>query len=316
MRTETGALDQLIKQLTSQAYLLRHPATDKRPFVQPEEELRYARRAASYLMVGEVEEAAEAAYEFKYELIEYHDTDAGARYYVLREDLSRIETARGWGAFLLNPEPEFEALIEAPHPLGDSNSAQLASRVFAEGARALLIAGAHRKKADLPDFEESVFHQVHASWIGGNKTMPVLQVHGFAAYKHNFPEDAQLILSTGGGQVIEELQHLDSQFDRHGFPCYVYNTLDPRSKENKKVNGDAPGDQFRSLAATKNEQGKQVREEGGKFVHLEFEIAIRHDRERRERAAQVVAQTMSRLAPAERTQLRQATRGRAIKAGG
>ncbi len=214
--------------------------------------------------MGEVEKAAIAADKIAYELVEFHDTQANRRYYLLREDLSQIETLRGWGAYLLNAEPEFNALVEAPHPLGDSNTAPLAATVFSNGARGLLIAGAHRKKADLPDFVESVFHQVHSAWVGSQALLPVLQIHGFAGFKHDFPRDAQMVLSTGGGRLSQELIELDTRFEEQGFNSYVYNTLDPKSRTNVRVNGDSPGHRFRPLAATKNEQGRHARDAGGR----------------------------------------------------
>lgn len=297
VRQESGSLQELVDQLTSKQYLLHCPTSDKRPFVKPHEELRFARRAANLLAVGEVAPAAKAASRFGYEVVEFCDTQTRQQYYLLREDLSSVNEPRGWGAYLLNPSPAFNTLVEAPHPLGDSKTVPLAAEVFAAGARGLLIAGAHRDKADLPDFVESIFHQVHAAWVGSSGLFPVLQIHGFAGYKHDFPKDAQLVLSTGCGQVPEELIELDKQMDHHGFPSYVYNTLDPASRRNKRVNGDTPGKQFRMLAATKNVQGQHARGQGCKFMHLEFEYHLRHDDQRRTQAAHVVARTMAELAP-------------------
>ncbi|TWT78243.1 hypothetical protein Pla123a_10340 [Posidoniimonas polymericola] len=296
---ETGTLPELVERLTSHDYLLQHPSQDSRPYVEPGDALRLARRAASLMAVGELQQAAVTAAQIGYELVDFHDTESRNRYFVLREDLASIEQLRGWGAYLLNPAPKFNTLVEAPHPLGDSETAPLAARVFESGARGLLIAGAHRKKADLPDFVESVFHQVHSAWMGGQTLLPVLQVHGFAARKHDFPKDAQLILSTGGGSVTKELLKLDERLDEHGFPSYVYNTLDPTSNRNRRVNGDSAGSRFRSLAATKNVQGQHARGEGSAFMHLEFDYDLRHDKDRSVKAAEVVASAMLEIASVE-----------------
>jgi len=288
-----------VDELTSREYTLRKPSEDERPYEDPNDALRDARHAAASLAVGDLEAAAKAASAIAYELLEFYDTDAHRTYYLLREDLAKLPAARGWGAYLLNPDPKFHALIEAPHPIDDSKTAPLAAGVFEAGARGLLLATAHRQKADVPDLVESVFHQVHSAWIGGQALLPVLQIHGFLASKHDFPSGAEVILSTGGGQVIKELKALDKRFDEQGFPGYVYNELDPESPNNRQVNGDSPGERFWSLAATKNEQGKHARKRGGRFMHLEFEHAVRHDEERREQAARIVAETMVELAPAE-----------------
>lgn len=294
----SGTVRELVDELTSREYTLRKPSDDERPYEEPGEALREARHAAASLAVGDLESAAKAAGAIAYELLEFYDTDAKCTYYLLREDLEKLPAARGWGAYLLNPEPKFNALVEAPHPIDDSKTAPLAAGVFEAGARGLLLSTTHRDKADVPDLVASVFHQVHSAWIGGQTLLPVLQIHGFLARKHNFPSGADVILSTGGGRVTGELKALDRRFEESGFRGYVYNELRPDSSQNREVNEDAPGARFWSLAATKNEQGKHARKLGGKFVHVEFEQSVRHDSERRDQAARVVAETMTELAPA------------------
>src|SRR5690606_14694620 len=129
--------------------------------------------------------------------------------------------------------------------------------------KALLIAGAQRDKADVPDLINSVFHQVHVAWSGTLGRVATWQIHGFALEKHPFPENARAILSTGAGDVPGEIVQLKTELANRGLPGYVFNHLEPSAELNMEVNDGTPGFRFRSLAATKNEQGRHVREQGG-----------------------------------------------------
>lgn len=166
------------------------------------------------------------------------------------------------GAYLFNPDSKYPALVEAPHPIDDSNSAKVAAMVFARGARGLLLAGAQRDKADVPDLVDSVFHQVHVAWTGAMGHVAVWQIHGFALEKHPFPRNAKAVLSTGSGDMIDEIVHLNDQLTDRGLESYAFNRLKPTNKLNKWVNQGTPGLRFASLAATKNEQGRHLRSLG------------------------------------------------------
>ena len=231
-----------------------------------------------------------------YELVVLHDRQTDQKYFLLRENLARVGEPRGWGAYLFNPSATVNVIVEAPHPLGDEHSAEIAAQVFANGARGLLIAGAHRRKADLPDLVSSVFHQVHIAWTGGDfgaGPTPAVQVHGYGGFRHDFPADTQVVLSTGDGQITETLLALDRAFDNAGLASYVFNRLSPTSKRNYAVNGQQSGGRFWTLAATKNEQGKQLRHAGGEFLHVEFEAAVRADAGLRQQAAELLTAILS-----------------------
>lgn len=291
-----GSLDVLIGELTSRRYVLRGPASDDRPYVDPADQLGHFHRLALALERGDLVNARRLADRVGYELFRFRDTGAGREYLVLREDLNRIDTLRGWGSYLLNQEPRFLTLVEAPHPIDDANSARVAAHVFAAGARGLLIAGANRDKADVPDLTDSVFHQMHVAWVGPAAEVPAWQIHGFALFKHPFPRDADVILSTGDGAAPPELVEAHHRLEQRGFGGYVYNQLNPRSPLNKELNAGVPGVKFSSLAATKNEQGRYSRSRGGGFVHVELEVAVRADPQRRREAAAAIASAMRRTA--------------------
>ena len=291
---ETGSLRTLVTELTSEKYLLREPEDDDRPYVEPDEALPTARKVATLLDQGDVEEAAELADEIDMEVVRFEDEWTDEEYLVLREEVDEPEDARGWGSYVLNPDAEEPAIVEAPHPLGDAESVKVATMVFEEGAKGLLIAGAHRDKADVPDLVDSVFHQVHVAWTGVAGEVAAWQIHGFALRKHRFPPEAKVILSGGDGSVHDKLVDLDRKMESKGMATYVFNHLPPESVTNQRVNEGTPGVKFTPLAATKNEQGRHLRSVGGEFVHVELEVSVRRDGEARREAAEAIAKAIDR----------------------
>lgn len=293
LRTLSGTLPELVAELTSSRYFLYGPKSDPRPYLQPDEALSTISQTARMLDHGEVEEAARLADEVDYELVEFIDRETEQRYLLLRENLEKLAEPRGWGSYILNPESDLPALIEAPHPIDDAHSASVAAMVFARGSKALLIAGAQRDKADVPDLINSVFHQVHVAWSGTLGRVATWQIHGFAIEKHPFPENARAILSTGAGDVPGEIVQLKAELASRGLPGYVFNHLEPSAELNIEVNDGTPGFRFRSLAATKNEQGRHVREQGGTFVHVELERSVRTSDQQRQQAAEAIAEAIA-----------------------
>ncbi|MEM1305019.1 MAG: hypothetical protein AAGG46_08985, partial [Planctomycetota bacterium] len=229
-------------------------------------------------------------------VVRFEDEWTDEEYLVLREEVDEPEDTRGWGSYVLNPDAEAPAIVEAPHPLGDSESVKVATMVFEEGAKGLLIAGAHRDKADVPDLIDSVFHQVHVAWTGVAGEVAAWQIHGFALRKHPFPSGAKAILSAGDGVVHDELADLDRKLESKGMESYVFNRLPAESPANQRVNEGTPGVKFSPLAATKNEQGRHLRSVGGEFVHVELEASVRHCGEARRQAAEAIAGAIARSA--------------------
>jgi hypothetical protein len=294
--TVTGTLPALVAELTGPDYFLRGPQSDPRPYVDPQPVLGSIYRAARLLDHGQVDRAALTAASAGYEVVRFVDKETRHEYLVMRENLRTVGTVRGWGAYLLNPQSQVPALVEVPHPIDDSNTAKVGALVFAGGARGLLIAGAQRDKADVPDLIDSVFHQVHVAWSGPWGKVATWQIHGFAIEKHRFPENAKAILSTGSGEVIEEIVALNDALTSRGLDGYTFNRLEAEDEVNQQVNNGQPGVRFTSLAATKNEQGRHLRSLGGSFVHVELERAVRGDAEQRRIAAEAIAKTIAETA--------------------
>lgn len=299
--TISGSLHKLVGELTSEKYFLEDPHRDPRPYIEPSFALSTLYRASRHVAGGNVDEAARLASQVDCEVVRFVDERTKDDYVLIREDLATLSAPRGWGSYLYNPKAKIPALVEAPHPVDDSNSAKVATMVFARGAQGLLVAGAQRDKADVPDLVDSVFHQVHVAWTAMGQ-MAVWQIHGFALEKHSFPRDAKAVLSTGGGEVINEIVTLNDQLTDRGIDSYAFNRLNPANDLNKWVNRGTPGLRFASLAATKNEQGRHLRSVGGTFVHVELERCVRRDAQQRAIAAEAIAEAMQETAkkkPAE-----------------
>lgn len=298
IRSETGRLQEFIGTLASSDYVLGEPAVDARAYVAPGPVLHAFSRLATDLAWGDVRAAAAEAAQLDYEVVEFVDATTHRKYFVLREDLSRGQPSRGWGSYIINRDSQVDAIVEVPHPVADAQTPEIGAMVFEQAnAKGFLLAGAHRLKADVPDLVDSVFHQVHAAWIGPAAQVAAWQIHGFSSSKHSFPDDADVIASTGDGVIAPEVENLDAMFENQGLRSYVFNNRPAKSPVNERLNGDVPGVTFTSLAATTNEQGRYSRRLGGSFVHVELESQMRLDAAQRERAAAIIAAAMD-AAPA------------------
>ena len=295
LKTETGRLQALIARLASSDYVIDEAAKDKRPYVEPTTPVLHAfRHLAAAMAWGDVKDAARQASKLDYELVEFTDSHTKTEYFVLREDRKRVDPIRGWGSYIVNPHSRIDTLVEVPHPIADAQTPEIGGLVFENAeAKGFLLAGAHREKADVPDLVDSIFHQVHTAWIGPLARITAWQIHGFAGFKHAFPRGAEVVASTGDGEIVPELSSLDALLEDRGLASYVFNDRAADSRMNKRLNKGVPGVTFTSLAATQNEQGRLSRSLGGAFVHVELETSIRTKEDTREVAASVIASAMS-----------------------
>jgi hypothetical protein len=297
LRRESGRLADLITLLASKQYVLGEPTNDPRPYVDPTPALNAFRHLAAALAWGDVNVAARKAAEFDYEVVRFEDVDSDRRYYVLRENLDAVETLRGWGSYIMNPQARVDALVEVPHPMADVHTPEIGGQVFDQcEARGFLLAGTHREKADVPDLVDSIFHQVHAAWIGPAARVAAWQIHGFASSKHPFPRGAQVVASAGDGAVSPEIAALDAVLEERGLASYVFNELPAEAQENQRLNGGVAGVTFTSLAAAKNEQGRLSRSLGGSFVHIELEGNVRATAASRSEAGAAIAAVINKAA--------------------
>lgn len=208
---------------------------------------------------GLLEPATSLAATYGFELVEYTDRgDENAKSYLLREE-KPVE--RGWGLFVFRTEPTNNLIIEAPHPLFDNGTPQLALLVYRTlSAQALLIAGAHRDAnadgtADAAHNPQTVFQAVHENLI--RSTNPtVLQIHGFATDKH--PGYPQIVLGSDQANASNLLATLSTAFTQSGLTV-----------------GICDGGSWTALCGETNVQASSMSD--GVFIHLELDETVRNN---------------------------------------
>ncbi len=261
-------------------------------------ELAAFRALADALKANDESLAVALADSLNYEVVRYTDSLSGRRFLGTRERLVGGAQTRGWGSYFLQPAFQRDALVEVPHVRFDLHSEELGARSFRDsGARGFLLAGAHRNangpgSADVAQLTGSVFHQVHASWVGPAARTDSWQVHGYAAANHSFPAGTDAVLSNGDGSVSLEVLALDEALTALGYLSYAYNTLPADSASNLSVNDGLVGTTFSSLGGTTNVQGQLSRSLGGRFLHAEFEQSLRFTPAERQQAASALSQAI------------------------
>ncbi len=224
---------------------------------------------------------------------------AGSTYFGLQESNTGADR-KGWGSFLLRQGGSSSALLQVAHPLFDTNTPSIAAQAFVgSDARGLLIAGAHRNAngqgtADVAHLTESVFQEVHQSFVENATDPSVWQIHGFNIDLHpEFPAGIDAVISSGTGSVTEFVLGLDQRIDdlAGGWTSHTYNTLEINDALNIATNENVAGSVFSSLAGTTNIQQQHTTSLGGQFVHIELEQSFRIDGG--EFSRQLISQTIA-----------------------
>ena len=152
----------------------------------------------------------------------------------------------GWGFIALRTSPTL--LIEVPHPGSDRFTARLGLDLFhAIPAAALLVAGTHRRHADVAHDPHSLFH-AFAQTLGTTE----LQLHGFAAAS---APGTDAVLSAGAGRPAELHRALTKTLTHQGFRVRHHG----------------------HLAGRTNAQGIAAAARGTPFLHLELAPVLRSD---------------------------------------
>jgi len=254
------------------------------------QELTDFRALADSVENGLIEQAATQAEALNYEMVVFTDTRNNRPYYLLREELDGFGSqTTGWGNYIFDPAERANLLFEAPHPLYDTNTPELAIDIFyGTKAKGYLMAGAHRNQGDgtfghanVCGHTNSIFHIVHEEWSDA-ETLP-FQIHGFDWDKHtNFPAGTDMVISNGDAVVHQPHIDLDAAFDDALLLSFVYNALSINDPVNIQVNTDwenggiVYGGTFSSLSGGYNVQGQFTRNTYGQaFLHCEHEQSIR-----------------------------------------
>lgn len=134
-----------------------------------------------------------------YVLIRFVDTETEDQYWVLQEAPS---VEKGWGTVVVNPDPDRNLIVEAPHPAADLDTHRQGADLFrASGARVLIVAGTHRcsnqsaspcsgttsvcgasfepfRQSDMAHFVKSPFQATHKFFVDQFSDATVLNLHG------------------------------------------------------------------------------------------------------------------------------------------
>jgi hypothetical protein len=216
---------------------------------------------------NELTQATQSASVYHYELLWLTDPkDSNAESYVLQE---RQPIERGWGLYFFRVLDASDIVVEAPHPIADENTAEVALDLYRVlHAKALLVAGAHRNansdgSADPTHAQESIFQTVHTALfkLGEESAHPAifLQIHGYDPETHpkvphvvigyNWKNDPQkdLLLS----KILSALQ------------------------TNHITVGACQEKNYPGLCGTTNVQRQATA--GGVFLHMELSPELRRD---------------------------------------
>lgn len=246
------------------------PRSGSEAYVVPDqEEQADFSRLVSMIQREELADAVQLAGNHSYSLAYYVDKgDDYATSYLLRE---QRPIQKGWGLYAFRLDSTSNLIIEAPHPLYDRRTPSVALDVYrALDARALLVAGAHRKankdgSADVAHAPESIFQSIHQTLSQGMETTSgkavILQIHGFHSSKHDgYP---QAVIGFG-----EEIQAANTSLIR---------ALGAALEEQGIRVGLCTDDAWKSLCGRTNGQG--ATSHGNIFIHLELDEKIRRNDE-------------------------------------
>jgi len=210
---------------------------------------------------GSILSASNLAAQLNYRVIPVNDSATGNKYYVLMENTT---VNRGWGSYLFAAErspSKTQVIIEAPHPVTDFNSQQIAYTIFTSAyphVTALLVSGVERTfgpngQTDMAHRTQSIFETAHESFTRFGSV--AIQIHGFDAAHH--PTEPLVVLSDGDGGINGALQAIASNLEAANLSVGIFD-----------------GFTHEKLGAQKNIQGRYARAFGAGFVHSEISSIV------------------------------------------
>jgi hypothetical protein len=210
---------------------------------------------------GSILSASNVATQLDYQLIPVNDSVTGNKYYVLMENTT---VNRGWGSYLFTAERSpstTQVIMEAPHPVTDFNSQQIAYTIFTSAyphVTALLVSGVERTfgpsgQTDMAHRTQSIFETAHEAFTKFGSV--VIQIHGFDASHH--PTEPLVVLSDGDGGINGALQSIASNLEAANLSVGIFD-----------------GFTHEKLGAQKNIQGRYARAFGAGFVHSEISSLV------------------------------------------
>jgi hypothetical protein len=210
---------------------------------------------------GSILTASNVATQLDYQLIPVNDSVTGNKYYVLMDNTT---VNRGWGSYLFTAERSpstTQVIMEAPHPVTDFNSQQIAYTIFTRAyprVTALLVSGVERTfgpsgQTDMAHRTQSIFETAHEAFTKFGSV--VIQIHGFDAFLH--PTEPLVVLSDGDGGINGALQSIASNLEAANLSVGIFD-----------------GFTHAKLGAENNIQGRYARAFGAGFVHSEISSTV------------------------------------------
>lgn len=164
---------------------------------------------------------------------------------------------RAWGWYLVDLSAPVRLVIEVPHPNSDLRTEELGLALYqAVPGSILLVAGTHRRAADVAHSTDSMFHAVASDLAG--RGLPQVQLHGF--HDDSLP-DTDVVVSPGAGDAGEAVRRVADGLDEDFRVCRSWRQ------------------DCGQLAGTTNEQGRDAARQGTPFVHVEISRTVRDDRD-------------------------------------
>ena len=248
------------------------PRAESESYVPPtQEEQADFGELTSVIVENDLARAVELAVKNNYQINYYVDRgDNYAVSYLLRE---QRPIQKGWGLYAFRLDSKSNIIVEAPHPLYDKKTPNVALDIYrALDARALLIAGAQRNanhdgSADVAHASESIFQSVHLALSHEIQTAAgdviILQIHGFHASKHEgYP---QVVFGLGEKPLPGEVavaQKIEDALTKRGISSDICTGVESNLMD---------------LCAKTNMQGLTTK--AGTFIHLELDEKIRQNDE-------------------------------------
>lgn len=180
---------------------------------------------------------------------------------------------RGWGFFLFDLSAPIDLIIEAPHPVADPNSVQMAFAHWQKRKGALLmVAGAHKDAAsglaNVSLQTNNVFHQLAASYA--SRKIGQIQWH---SYTDATAPGLTQVVSAGTGNAGAAVRRVSTELTAAGFA--VGNAWDSSGSGT-------------SLTAVTNVQGLDAAAKGATWIHIENNLTTANDTAARAKAVQAV----------------------------
>lgn len=261
----TGVLD---------AWSARFPERDSEGYAAPAPaDIHALRTAMEWITQGMIQEASASAASAGYEVRTV--SSSGGKIFVVTEG-SDAEP-RGWGTFFYRPSATSEVIVEVTHPAADTDTETFGLALFQRvGARALLLAGAHRYAnddgtADVAHTSLSIFQALHS--ILATPSSIVIQPHGFEdGGRSDYFGDA--VVSSGTAEPDQVTVSIAQSLERAGFDVCLYR-----------------GSRCSALAGTTNVQRRTL-PGGAEFTHIELALPLRQNGKLRAKALTAIATSL------------------------